>query len=117
MDGPSLKRAGTFIFVGTGQFAFCFALAEIYYRGYDVSVNTISDLGATCKSSVCQFVQPSSDIFNASIVLLGVMLLFGGYYLRKGSGSKALSFFLFLSGAGLMGIGIFNESYGVALSL
>ncbi|HVC27890.1 MAG TPA: DUF998 domain-containing protein [Nitrososphaerales archaeon] len=114
MDAPSVKRAGTILFVGVGQFAFCFALAEIYYPGYDVSVQTISDLGATCKGGVCKFVQPSSDIFNASIVLLGIMLLLTAYYFWKGSGSRALSFFEFLSGIGAMGVGIFNESFGGA---
>ena len=49
VDAPSLKRAGTILFVGVAQFAFFFALAEIYYPGYDVSVQTISDLGATCE--------------------------------------------------------------------
>ncbi len=114
MDAPILKRAGTILFVGVAQFAFCFALAEIYYPGYDVSVQTISDLGATCKGGACEFVQPSSDIFNASIVLLGIMLLLTAYFLWKGSGSRSLSGFEMLSGIGAMGVGIFNESYGGA---
>src|SRR5271169_5288708 len=114
MDASSLRRAGTILFVGVAQFAFCFALAEIYYPGYDVSVQPISDLGATCKSGVCKFVQPSSDIFNASIVLLGIMLFLTAYYLWKGSGSRALPSFDVLSGIGAVGVGIFNESYGGA---
>jgi hypothetical membrane protein len=114
MDAPSLKRAGILLFVGTGQFAFFFVLAEIYYPGYDVSTNVVSDLGATCKSGVCKFVQPSSDIFNASIVILGMMLLLTGYCLWKGSASKALSLFESLAGVGALGVGIFNESYGAA---
>ncbi len=109
-----MRRAGALLFLGSGQFAFCFALAEILYPGYDVSANTISDLGATCKSGTCEFFQPSSDIFNASIVLLGVMLFFVAYYLWKGSASKALSSFEFLSGVGAVGVGVFNESYGIA---
>ncbi len=109
-----MKRAGTCMFVGTGQFAFFFVLAEIYYPGYDVSTNFISDLGATCRSGVCKFVQPSSDIFNVSIVLLGVTLLFAAYYLLKGSGSRAISLFDTLAGIGAMGVGIFNESFGSA---
>ena len=113
MDAPSLKRAGIFLFLGTGQFAFFFVLSEIYYPGYDVSSQVISDLGATCTSGVCKFVQPSSDVFNASIVLLGVMLLFTAYFVSKGSGSKALPLFQALAGVGTMGVGIFNESYGV----
>lgn len=112
MDAPILKRAGTILFVGVGQFVFLFALAEIYYPGYDVSSNFISDLGATCKAGVCKFVQPSSDIFNASVALLGLMLLFAAYYLWKGSGSKALPLFAALAGVGALGVGVFNESYG-----
>jgi len=114
MDGPLLKRAGTILFVGAGQFAFFFALAEIYYPGYSVSLNTISDLGATCNKGVCEFFQPSSDIFNSSIVLLGFALFFFAYYLWKGSGSKSLSLFEFFSGVGAVGVGVFNESYGAA---
>jgi hypothetical membrane protein len=114
VDAPSLKRAGTILFVGVAQFAFFFALAEIYYPGYDVSTQTISDLGATCKGSVCKFVQPSSDIFNASIVVLGILLLLTAYFLWKGSESKSLSLFEGLAGVGCMGVGTFNESYGGA---
>ncbi len=113
VDGPILGRAGTIIFVGVAQFAFFFVLAEIYYPGYSVSANTISDLGATCRDGVCRFFQPSSDIFNASIVLLGVALIFGAYFLWEGSGSAALPLFEFLSGVGCAGVGVFNESYGV----
>jgi hypothetical membrane protein len=114
VDARALKRAGTCIFVGTAQFAFFFVLAEIYYPGYDVSTNVISDLGATCRNGVCKFVQPSSDMFNVSIVLLGVTLLFGAYYLLSGSGSRALPLFEALAGVGAMGVGIFNESFGSA---
>ena len=114
MDGPLLKRAGTILFLGTGQFAFFFSLAEIYYPGYSVSFNTISDLGATCSNGVCEFFQPSSDIFNSSIVLLGLSLFLFAYYLWKGSGSKSLSIFEFFSGIGAVGVGVFNESYGGA---
>ena len=114
VDAASLKRAGTILFVGVAQFVFFFALAEIYYPGYDVSVQTISDLGATCSGGVCKFVQPSSDMFNVSIVLLGIALLFTAYFLWKGCGSKALPLFEGLAGIGSLGVGIFNESYGGA---
>lgn len=112
MDGPSLRKAGTLLFLGTAQFAFFFILAEIYYPGYNVSTNYISDLGATCRSGTCNFYQPSSAIFNSSIVLLGLFLLSGSYFLWKGYGSKALSFFVVLAGVGAVGVGTFNESYG-----
>jgi hypothetical membrane protein len=112
MDATGLKRAGTLLFLGVGQFAFFFVLAEIYYPGYDVSSNVVSDLGATCQAGVCKFVQPSSDIFNASIIVMGVLLLFVGYNLWKASASRALSLFEVLAGIGAIGVGIFNESFG-----
>ena len=117
IDPRSLKRAGILIFLGTAQFAFFFALAEIYYPGYDVSTNAISDLGATCKNGACQFVQPSSGIFNSSISLMGLLLVCGSYYLWKGYGSKALAFFVVLSGVATLGVGVFNESFGAIHSL
>jgi hypothetical membrane protein len=112
VDGLGLKRAGVLLFLGTAQFTFFFVVAEIYYPGYNVSSNYISDLGATCRNGICNFVQPSSSIFNTSVVLLGLSLFLGSYYIWKGSGSKALSFFLLLSGIGGVGVGVFNESYG-----
>ena len=112
VDAPSLKRAGTILTAATGQFVFFMVLAEIYYPGYDVSTNFVSDLGATCNSGVCKFVQPSSEIFDTSIALLGVALFFVAYYVRKGSGSSSLPFFQALAGVGALGVGVFNESYG-----
>jgi len=114
VEGRFLKRAGTLIFVGTGQFLFFFVLAEIYYPGYNVSSDVISNLGATCKSGACQFFQPSSGIFNVSISLLGLALFPAAYYLWKASGTKALPVFEALAGVGALGVGVFNESFGGA---
>jgi len=114
MEGRYLKRAGTLILAGTGQFVFFFVLAEIYYPGYNVSSDVISNLGATCNSGVCQFFQPSSDIFNVSVSLLGLALFPAAYYLWKASGGKALPAFEALSGMGALGVGVFNESFGGA---
>lgn len=112
MDGPSLRKAGILLFLGIFEFAFCFVLAEIYYPGYSVSTNYISDLGATCRTGNCVFNQPSSMIFNSSIVVLALFLFSVTYFSWKGFGFKALSFFFALSGIGAAGVGIFNESYG-----
>jgi hypothetical membrane protein len=112
MDAPSLKKAGILIFLGTLQFLFFLELAQIFYPGYSVSSNVISDLGATCKGGVCRFVQPSSDIFDTSVILLGLALVLAGHYLNKTSGLRALAVFEALAGAGAIGVGVFNESYG-----
>ncbi len=111
VDARSLGRAGMLMFVGVIEFAFFFVLSEIYYPGYSVSTNYISDLGATC-TSTCQFVQPSSMLFNTSISILGLLLLGCSFYLWKGFGSKPLTIFAILSAIGTAGVGIFNESFG-----
>jgi hypothetical membrane protein len=112
MDGPSLKRAGVALVVGAGQFVLFLTLAEVLYPGYSVSTNTISDLGATCSRGACRFVQPSSDIFDASVIVLGAMLIFTAYSIWTGSGPWSLSVFEMLTGVGAIGVGVFNESYG-----
>jgi hypothetical membrane protein len=112
MDGPSLKRAGAALVVGVGQFILFLTLAEVLYPGYSVSTNTISDLGATCSRGICRFVQPSSDIFEASVIVLGAALIFTAYYVWKGAGPRSLSAFEMLAGVGAIGVGVFNESYG-----
>jgi hypothetical membrane protein len=112
MDGPSLKRAGAALVVGVGQFVLFLSLAEVLYPGYSVSTNTISDLGATCSRGVCRFVQPSSDIFDASVIVLGATLIFTAYSIWRGAGPRSLSFFEMLTGVGAIGVGVFNESYG-----
>ena len=112
MDGPSLNRAGTTLVVGVGQFALSLTLAEVLYPGYSVSTNTISDLGATCSGGVCRFVQPSSDIFDASVIVLGAALIFTAYSVWRGAGPRSLSVFEMLTGVGAIGVGVFNESYG-----
>jgi hypothetical membrane protein len=117
MGSRSNRMAGTFIFIGTVQFAFFFALAEIFYPGYSVSANTISDLGATCRQGDCLFIQPSSEIFDSTISLLGLLLIGGSYFLWKGYESRALAFFVALSGVSAFGIGVFNESFGAVHGL
>jgi len=112
VDAGAVKRAGTCLVVGVGQFAFFLVFSEVYYPDYNVSLNYISDLGATCVSGACRFFEPSSSIFDVSILLMGLSLFPGAYYVRKATGSSSLPTFLALAGVGAAGVGIFNESYG-----
>ncbi len=94
MAQPPSRLAGSALFVGVVQFGIALLLAEATYPGYSVSTNAISDLGATCKSGVCQIVQPSSTIFNSSIVLLGLLVLLTSYYLHKAFKMRPLTIFI-----------------------
>lgn len=98
--------------VGVGQFAFFLIIAEVYYPNYNVALNYVSDLGATCVNGACRFFEPASDIFDVSIVVMGLLLFPAAYYVGKASGSRSLPAFIALAGVGAVGVGAFNESYG-----
>jgi hypothetical membrane protein len=109
-------KAGISIFVGAVQFSLAMILAEIYFPNYNVSTNYISDLGAFCQGSSttgCVIHQPTSTIFNTSIVLLGLSILVGAYFLQRAFHYKAATVMIALSGVGALGVGLFPETTGI----
>jgi hypothetical membrane protein len=105
------KMAGTFIFVGAVQFIIGMVLAEIFYPGYNVSENYISDLGATCRDT-CTIYQPTAFIFNTSVIILGILILLGSYCIWQEFQNIIISILIALSGLGAMGVGLFPETAG-----
>ena len=115
------KKAGVVLFIGGVQFAIGMILAEIYFPGYNVSTNYISDLGAYCPSlslrgitGPCTILQPSSDIFTTSTIILGILLLAGAYFVQKSFVWKPATSLIALTGIGTLGIGFFPETTGEA---
>ncbi|HKT21585.1 MAG TPA: DUF998 domain-containing protein, partial [Nitrososphaerales archaeon] len=104
------SKAGVAIFVGGVQFSVALILAEIYYPGYDVSTNYVSDLGATCPApsgTGCLINQPTSMIFNSSIVVLGLLILVGAYFLQRSFRDRPATAVIALAGVGAIGVGLF----------
>ncbi|MEM1537765.1 MAG: DUF998 domain-containing protein [Candidatus Nezhaarchaeales archaeon] len=99
------RIAGALIFVGVAQFILSMLIAECLYPNYSVSENYISDLGRLSAAS--------APIFNSSIVILGLTVVTGAYFLREVVRSKAFLGLLILCGVGVMGVGIFPEDFGV----
>jgi len=95
------KVAGTLLLVGSVQFIMAMIIAEAVYPGYSTSANYISDLGVWSK--------PSAVIFNPSIILFGLLLMTGAYFIQKHFKNKTISVLFFLAGAGAMDVGIFPE--------
>jgi hypothetical membrane protein len=93
------KTAGIIFFIGTTQLIFGLIIAEVYYPGYDISKNYISDLG----------IGPSAIIFNVSIFLLGLFIILGTYFLYKVLNNRIFTVMLILIGIGCMGVGIFTD--------
>ena len=98
-----LKIAGLTLFVAFAEFVIGLTISEALRSGYSVSSNYISDLG----------VGSSSIIFNTSVFLLGLLVLVGAYCLQRALNCRVLTIFLALTGVGAMGVGVFNEDFGV----
>lgn len=110
---PNAAKGGLAVFVGTVQFGILLIVAEALYPGYDVSLNSISDLGATCSPTyVCTISQPSSNIFNGSLIVLGLLILLGSFFMAKGKLWRPIVISVALAGAGTFGVGVFPETAG-----
>jgi len=97
------KVAGTLFLIAATQFILCFIIAEALYPGYSVHDNYVSDLG----------VGPSAIVFNASVFILGLLLLNGVYFLRPSPNLKTLNILLLIMAIGAMGVGIVTKAYTV----
>jgi hypothetical membrane protein len=104
MAYPKERVAGALFFIAVTQFILGLAIAEALYPGYSLSKNYVSDLG----------VGPSSIIFNSSVFLLGLLLVFGTYFLRHISDLKTVNRLLFLMAIGTMGVGVITKDFTVA---
>ncbi|MGD0451852.1 MAG: DUF998 domain-containing protein [Candidatus Bathyarchaeia archaeon] len=102
MDSNNKMIAGALLFVGGLQFVVAMVVAEAVYPSYSVSGNYISDLGVWNK--------PSAAIFNPSIILLGLTILVGAYFIQRGFRRGAITSFFVLAGLGPIGVGLFPEN-------
>jgi hypothetical membrane protein len=108
------SKAGLAIFIGGVQFGIAMILAEVYYPGYNVSTNYISDLGATCPDvGRCTIYQPTSTIFNSSIVVYGLLGLVGAYFINRAFKWKPATGLIIVTSIGAIGVGLFPETTGI----
>jgi hypothetical membrane protein len=94
------KLAGALVFVGGAQFVLGMLVAEALYRGYSISQNYISDLGAG----------PSALIFNSSVFLFGLMIIVSAYFVHLSMKDRLVTGLRVLAGVGAMGVGVFPEN-------
>jgi hypothetical membrane protein len=104
MNYSNGKVAGALIFVAVTQFVLGLVVSEALYPDYSIADNYISDLG----------VGPSSAIFNASVFLMGLLILVGAYFVQHAFKEyTVLVVTLVLTAVGTMGVGIFTEDAGI----
>jgi hypothetical membrane protein len=106
------RLAGTFAFIGAVQCIIGITLAEDLYPSYSVSLDHISDLGATCRTT-CVIEQPAAAVFDSTVILLGVLVIVAAYFLYRASKTRILTLFLIVSAAGAVGVGVFPETTGI----
>ena len=104
LAGTLLLIAGILAFMGI-------ITAEALYPGYSTSKNTISDLGASLPPNSV-IIEPSATIFDTAMVVSGILTIFASYFIQRAYKKKAVSSSIGLFGVGVLGVGIFNGSYG-----
>ena len=102
----SAKLGGTLFFAAGTQFLIINTIAESIYPEYSVRLNFLSDLGVG---------QQTALIWNASVLLLGVLFILGTYYLFRGAGRRKLIVPFVLAGVGPIVVAIFNENSIIAV--
>ena len=107
------KVAGCLLFLA-GVIAFMGIITgEIFYPpGYSTATNEISDLGASQPLNSLIF-QPSATIFNTTMIIIGVMIITGAYFVQLATRKRILSIPLLLVGIGALGVGIFPGNIAV----
>ncbi len=101
------KTAGALLFLAGSITLMGIITAEAFYPpGYSTSANDISDLGSTRPpNSVIH--QPSAMIFNSTLIVTGIMILSGVYFVQKAYKEPLASVPIGLLGLGILGAGIF----------
>jgi hypothetical membrane protein len=99
--------AGLLFFVAGSVILMGIITAEIFYPiGYSTANSEISDLGATRPPDSISY-QPSASIFNATMILGGLLILAGSFFLFQGFKRWIVVLFPALLGLGVLGVGIF----------
>jgi hypothetical membrane protein len=102
------RRAGVFFVALGGGFLTAVMLAAAMVPGYDFHGGAISDLGVFAQSQL---------LFNAALVLAGLLNIAGGYYLYRTHGERWILALFVLAGIGAAGAGIFPLDSGDLHSL
>lgn len=108
--GAMLVTAGAIILLGI------ITAEALYPAPYATGVNEISDLGGTRPPEGLVF-QPSATIFDASMVVIGLVVIVAAVLVQRGFERRAVTIPLLLLGIGALGVGVFPGNTGTPHAL
>lgn len=98
MEFSKQRIGGLLIYLGGIQWTLGLLLAEAWHPTYNSRIDYVSDLT----------IGPTALIFNVTVFLLGLCIVLGAYLLTDSFRFRLLTLFLYLSGIGAMGVGLFS---------
>jgi hypothetical membrane protein len=105
------KISGMLFFLAGFVILMGITTAEIFYPGYSISKNFISNLGSTRPPDIIIH-QPSAAIFDVAMILAGILTTLGGFFLSVKK-EKVLRAVIIVMGMASFGVGIFPAFYGL----
>lgn len=109
LNKKSSVIAGLLFFIAGSVILMGIITGEIFYPElytYTTANSMISDLGAT-EPPYSIITQPSANIFNFSMIISGIFLLIGAYFLFRSYNDRIATILVGLLGLGALGVGIF----------
>jgi hypothetical membrane protein len=104
MNYDNKRIAGLLFFVGVVQFVLTVVISEAVYSGYSVGQQYMSDLGDWSKAG------NSAAIFDVSVILMGVFIIAGAYFIQRGFKNRLFTSLLAMAGVGMVGVGVVAEN-------
>ncbi len=107
-----LAFAGSLLIVAGGVILMGIITAEaLYPAAYATGANEISDLGGT-RPPAAIVLQPSAAIFDASMILVGLLLAAGAVFVHRAYGLRSVSLPIAVLGVAAFGVGVFPGNTG-----
>jgi hypothetical membrane protein len=104
MTYDNKRTAGLLFFVGSVQFVLAIIVSEAIYSGYSVGQQYVSDLGDWVLAG------NSAAIFNVSIILMGIFVAAGAYFIQRVFNNKLFTSLLVMIAIGGVGVGFVAEN-------
>ncbi len=111
MNYSDKRIAGLPFFVGVVQFVLAVVVSEAVYSGYSVGQQVMSDLGDWSLAG------NSAVIFDVSVILLGIFVIVGAYFIQRIFKNRLFTSLVLMSGVGCVGGGLVAENIFLPLHL